>query len=106
MSKLDDMLDEMRAEDIAAYVRRRNKAHPEYNATLRLVCSRFRLTQAEAMRIIEKSPLLCLSSFAYLPASYDGGFAKAMLAAWFPSYAPDAPVALRLVMVLEEGGPL
>jgi len=93
------MLDQAIAEEIAAYVTRRNIKHPEHKTTLAHVCKRFRLRQGEAMRILDNSQVVVLSSFAY-GRPKDDSFASALMASFEPQFLPDAPLGQRLVMVL------
>jgi len=95
--RIQKVLDQMKAEEIAAYIERRNESRPDALATLNTICTRFRMNHAEVIRIIENSDLLTLSEFAYKPAE-SKEWSKQLLAAWFPEFWPEAPSGRKLVM--------
>lgn len=97
------VLDQARAKEVAAYIQRRNKQRPDAQATLRVICARFRLNQTEVKRIIDSVEYLRLSNFAYKPPA-DNSWGSQMLAAWHPQWWEDAPDGKRLVVVIDEAG--
>lgn len=103
--EIQAVLDRARAIEIAAYIQRRNKRRPDAQATLAIICTRFRLNQTEVKRIIDSVEYLDLSNFAYKPPA-DDSWAAQMLAAWHPQWWEDAPDGKRLVVVIEaDSGP-
>lgn len=95
------VLDKMHAEEIAAYIIRRNKKHPGRMTNLRHVCVRFRISQQEAKRIFSTCRFLFLSNFAYKP--FNGrSFAEGLFAALVPQIWQEAPEGDKLVQVFDD----
>ena len=107
--EIQKVIDQGTAKEIAAYITKRNerrKGEAIKETTLTDVCKRFRLRQADAMRIIEdNSDVLMLSEFAYKPADKSAedqqDWGKMLLAAFHPQHWANAPLGKRLVYVVE-----
>lgn len=98
--EIQKILDQGKAEEIAGYIERRNTRRPDARATLSTVCTRFRINQAEAKRIIDSVDFLVLSDFAY--KSVGETWAEINASAWYPQLWEDAPDGKRLVMVIKD----
>jgi hypothetical protein len=98
---VQSVLDKYHAEQIAAYVSRRNKNYPRNLTTLRRICVRFRMRQCDVIRIIDSVDYLILSEFSYAPPKENATWGEAMVATWFPGINPDAPFGNRLVSVID-----
>lgn len=106
--EIQKVIDRGMAEEIAAYVTRRNDRARTKEATLADVCKRFSINQKTALRIIEGNPdKLMLSEFAYRSASREAeqrqNWGEMLFAAFYPQHWPDAPLGRRLVCVARQG---
>jgi hypothetical protein len=95
------VLDKGKAQEIAEYVRKKNRKSLYHYATLRDVCVRFRLNQTDAKRIIDSVDFLYLSDLAYKPPRKGATFGQALMASWHPTIWEDAPDGSKLVSVID-----